>query len=103
MGQAVSRVLAFSARFCPKINSSFGQKIFIQWTIYPALECSYGVCAYTYGPVKIQEGCMRFQVKGNPVKFRNGPAAVTGDENCLMSLFMTKRFAIRSWMGRRSM
>ncbi len=27
------------------------------------------------------------QAKGNPVKFRNGPAAVTGDESCIMSLF----------------
>jgi len=25
--------------------------------------------------------------KGNPVKVRNGPAAVTGDEICLKSLF----------------
>ncbi len=42
--------------------------------------------------LKYREECMRFQVKGNPVKFRNGPAAVTGDENCLMSLFMAKTF-----------
>jgi len=26
--------------------------------------------------------CLKISLKGNPVKFRNGPAAVTGDENC---------------------
>ncbi len=27
--------------------------------------------------------CLKTSLKGNPVKFRDGPAAVTGDDHCI--------------------
>jgi len=42
MNQSAYRVMALSILLSAQKNSSFGQKIFIPWTIYPALECRYG-------------------------------------------------------------